>query len=207
MNKNIKCIINAESLDCYLGRGNYSFILTARHEIITKLHGYLKRFRTIFLKHCTTETEINIKENNIDDIGWGRLKVLENDSKILNFDENIGTIINGWLLALNGQPQCAQNTGLAKEIRKMIKNSIIGFVEELQEDVLTKKKVDENLECERKCTDGPIIFNFTSHVIDQDIIKQFEGLDKSHILRTGKNILLGELKMRLSRLLLAIFIE
>ena len=174
MNKDLKCIINSESFDCFMNKGNSSFILATRRGIVTKLHGYLKEFRIFFLKNCTSETEINIKENIIDDIGWGRLKVLENDSKALDFHKNINEITKDWIMAINRQPQCDQNTNLAIEILEMIKNKITGFVLELQEDVLRKKKDDENLECDIKCKDGPKIFNFTAHTIDQDIIKQLE---------------------------------
>ena len=68
MNKNLTSIINAKTFDKYLVRGNEIFIISTRKWILLGLREYLGRLRTTFYKHCTTETEINIKNNNIDDV-------------------------------------------------------------------------------------------------------------------------------------------
>ena len=174
MNRSVNGIINIGLFECYMQRGNFTFIQATRKTLVRKLHSYLESFRATFYKHCTSETEINIVGNNIDDTGWERINGLEKDSKLLDFNKNILDIINVWLLKLNGQPQTKMEARVDEEICKVLKANVFKFVTNIQEDVLREKKFNENKECVKKCSDGPKIFNFTEHEISPEIIKQLE---------------------------------
>jgi hypothetical protein len=60
-------------------------------------------------------------------------------------------------------------------IRNDITEIFYRLIHDLQEDILKEKNKNENLECLVKCSEGPTIFSFTTHVLDQDIADQLKN--------------------------------
>ena len=159
----------------YMERGSLGFLNATKKKIIKNLRAYLNKFKDIFCKHCRSETEINIKGQNIDDEGWEKINILRGESEVLNIEKNIDHILSEWSLALDGQPQPYKNIGIAAMIRNDITEIFYRLIHDLQEDILKEKNKNENLECLVKCSEGPKIFNFTTHVLDQDIADQLKN--------------------------------
>ena len=155
--------------------GLSSYINATKRKVIWEIHEYLKVFRQTFYKHCSCETEINIKEQNIDDEGWRRINMLKVESESLDFKKNLDFILNKWNLAMNGQPQPYREIPISTLINREIFEKVHNFIAILQEETLREKKHLENLECNKKCSEGPKIFNFTEHQLDKEISKQLRN--------------------------------
>ena len=159
----------------YLNLGLLCFLDATKGKITRDLLKYMGEFREAFCKHCRSETEINIKGNNIDDEGWGKIAKLRKESEVLDIEANLHRILDSWLLALDGQPQPYRDVTISSMIRNDIADKFYNLVHDLQEGILKEKKKNENLECLEKCSEGPKIFNFTNHVLDPKIAEQLRN--------------------------------
>ena len=102
----------------FMKHGLSSFIKATKINITRDLQKYMASFRKIFYKHCTTETEINIKNQNIDDEGWARINILKNEAVILDFNSNLDKILEDWIMAIEGQPQPKRANSIGNLIKK-----------------------------------------------------------------------------------------
>ena len=76
---------------------------------------------------------------------------------------------------MNGQPQPYREIPISTLMKREIFEKVHNFIASLQEETLREKKHLENLECNKKCSEGPKIFNFTEHQLDKEISKQLRN--------------------------------
>ena len=156
-------------------RGMAVFLQATGFKLFKSISAYMNEtFKPIFLKHGSTETEINIINQNIDDNGWAKLAVLEQESEILDFESNIKNILKHWLEMIEGHPHQQNNLNIGGQILQQIIENASSFIIEMQEFLLRQKRGIENAECERKCKEGPRVVNLTSYNICSSVLDQLK---------------------------------
>ena len=175
--------------------GLSSYINATKRKVIWEIHEYLKVFRQTFYKHCSCETEINIKEQNIDDEGWRRINLLKVESESLDFKKNLDFILNKWILAMNGQPQPYREIPISTLMKREIFEKVHNFIASLQEETLREKK--ENLECNKNAQRALKSSILRSINWTKKLLNNF-GMDSGmfHILKKVGQLLKLGLKMR-----------
>ena len=177
----------ANFFDNEVERGMAVFIQATRFKLVQKMWKYMfGKFKEIFIKHSTIETEVAIENNNIDDEWWENINTLREESKILDFKSNINNILDPWLTEFDGHPHQENNMMLASTIRDKILKEINLAVHSLQERVLMNRRHAENQECNTKCIEGPKVINLTKYVFSKEIMDQLrKGLSSIPRIKEG----------------------
>ena len=125
---------------------------------------YSSSFFEVLKKHAASEFEIQIRDGKISDQSSLTLDILQQDSTILDYTENLRNVF------LNCHRMIKRNHQMTHNLVDVVEENVMKWLEKqiisVQEKTL-KSQRQKNLQlCKSKCSTGPQIFNFTNSSIN-----------------------------------------
>ena len=131
-----------------------------------KLLKYVVQFEKVLMKHCTSEFEVQIRGGEITSDGLEIIDQLQIDYDIIQFKTRVREMVNGLI-------RNAANHSRIRELLYVVEDDIFEKLSDIicriQNKAMKFRRRKNNILCKEKCSSGPMIHNFTSQKIPEEL--------------------------------------
>ena len=158
-----------------------------------RLLKYLIQFVKVLTKHSSSEFEVQIRGGDITNDGLDILNHLQLDFDIIQYKTRVREIVKGLF----------RNAAINSRVRELLyiaeENILERFpdiIRRIQDKALKGRRKQNNFLCREKCSSGPVVHNFTSQKIPEDLYDVLKsGLKNVPILKPVSSELRKELEI------------
>ena len=155
---------------------------------------YFARFLTTLEKHCKNEFEVPIRCRRITDDGEDMLNILEDEFKLMQYEENILKIIDKY----KNHHRIRSQT-YVKDLLNVVADDLIyeaeNFVSKKHNEILKERRSSNMKLCSLKSRAGPSLINFTGVILHTKLTSVLQkGLKYVPAINPDKTELYSELK-------------
>ena len=139
------------------------------------IYKYYAIYSTTLMKHLCSETEVKIVAGEFTADSHATFVNLEVEQRQLQYKEHLGEILEQWSRVLSGQP-------LSEVVHELLNNQKIAIVAEVEEFIyklqavsIRRRQAQDNILCNKVCTNKPKILNLTSIKVPSDLEQALEN--------------------------------
>ena len=139
----------------------------------SRLSRFASEYSSIMIKHFKTETEVQIVEGRISDESKSALEDLESDMAVLQYRQQICSLMDPWKIQLGGQPVFPEVLTLLDECVNNVIKDFEDFIVKLQE-ITNKEMRESNMElCLKSIKQKSKILNLTEFKVPVELERAF----------------------------------
>ena len=148
---------------------------------------YSTTFSMTFYNHLKSEFEVNVRGGQITTPGFATFSRLQKDFNILQYKQNLESIFSSFK-----RPELSASMLV---IQDQVLKSFLQVIKQVQDLVIKERKKLNNNLCSKKIREGPIVHNFTTKKVPEELMRHLVcGLNNVPLLDIDRNSLVHEIE-------------
>ena len=126
---------------------------------------YSITFSMTFYNHLKSEFEVNVRGGQITTPGFATFSRLQKDFNILQYKQNLESIFSSFK-----RPELSASMLV---IQDQVLKSFLQVIKQVQDLVIKERKKLNNNLCSKKIREGPIVHNFTTKKVSEELAQVY----------------------------------